>query len=126
MKLLKVDENGEGLRLKGLVLDGDNKLDTLVSIFGGCKAGIILEDLILQGFTRSRASCSPTARAAPPTPFSSRGSGSSPGNPAKVDIYFNASHGGTRGSSATVSSRFKAVPPMAGPRSRSGSPTRSH
>jgi serine/threonine protein kinase len=42
----------EDLRLKGFTLDGDNRADDIVALFGRCP-GLTLEDISCQGFNRS-------------------------------------------------------------------------
>jgi hypothetical protein len=41
----------EGLHLKGFILDGDNRVNDLVELFGRCP-GLTLEDVAFQGFNR--------------------------------------------------------------------------
>jgi serine/threonine protein kinase len=47
----------EDLHLKGFVLDGDNRVDDLVSLFDRCP-GLTLEDITCQGFKRSAVNIS--------------------------------------------------------------------
>ena len=47
----------EDLHLKGFTLDGDNRVDDLVALFGRCP-GLTLEDIYCQGFKRSAVNIS--------------------------------------------------------------------
>jgi hypothetical protein len=47
----------EDLHLKGFTLDGDNRVDDLVALFGRCP-GLTLEDITCQGFKRSAVNIS--------------------------------------------------------------------
>jgi serine/threonine protein kinase len=114
-KLLRVDQNGDGLRLKGLVLDGGNKLDTLVSIFGGCKAGVVLEDLILQNYQKQGVLLT-DCQGGPTHPVVLSGlrfiTG---GSPAKVDVMLNCLPRGHEGFLRNSSITFRGCTSDGGP-----------